>query len=112
MPFTDLDYTGAAGADLVQRGNLVDRSGTIATGATAQQLAAANPARIYLLVENISAGDLWVNFGVTAVQAQPSVRLIPGASAEYSPAGTGWVPATTISIIGATTAQAFVAKEA
>lgn len=89
---------------------LTDRSGTITSGGTAQTLAAQNFGRIYLLIQNVSAGDLWVNFGTTAVANQPSIKLVSGASLEYG-ASSGAVPMQSVSIIGATTAQAFTAKE-
>jgi hypothetical protein len=112
MPYTDLDYTGAAGADAGLAGSPVDRSGTITTGGTAQQLAAANAGRVYLLVQNIGSANLWVNWTGTATQAGGSVSITPGGSAEWSAGGTGFVPRGAISIIGPTTAQAFTAKEA
>jgi hypothetical protein len=96
------------------RSTWTDRSGTITAGGTAQQIMAA-PAeaddREYLVIQNVSSGDLWVNFGVVAVQSQPSIKLIPGASLELSYAGNGYCPSQFVSIIGATTGQAFVAKE-
>jgi hypothetical protein len=87
---------------------VVDHSGTIAVGNTAQILMAANTARRYLLIENVSAGDLWFNFTTTAVIGQPSLKLPSGASfvMEDSPIST-----EAISIIGATGGQTFVSKE-
>lgn len=93
---------------------VTDRSGTITAGGTAQQIMAAATEyddRQYLLIQNVSSGDLWVNFGVVAVVAQPSIRLIPGSSLELSYAGNGYCPSQFVSLIGATTGQAFVAKE-
>lgn len=92
-------------------GSLVDGSGTLAAGATAEDVFAANKGRQYLLVQNNSAGDLWVNFGSDAVQTQPSIKLVSGASVEFSAAGTGVVPTARVSIIGATLGQAYTAKE-
>lgn len=89
-------------------GVLTDRSGTITTGGTAQQLAAANAARLGFSVQNLSTGDLWVNTLGTAAAAQPSIKLAAGVYFE-TPAGYGAVGA--ISIFGATTGQAFSARE-
>lgn len=89
---------------------LVDHSGTIANGGAAQTVMAANTSRRYLLIENLSSGDLWFNFTTTAVIGQPSLRLPPAPSSfvmEDSP-----ISSEAISIIGATTGQAFTAKEA
>ncbi len=83
-----------------------NRSGTITTGGTAQQLAAANTSRLSLTGQNISAGDLWINEtgGTAAVNGAGSYRI---------PAGSAFSVATNraISIIGATTGQAFTATE-
>lgn len=89
-------------------GALTDRSGTITLGGTAQSLMAANLARRYLFVENLSVGDEWINFTVAAVLSQPSIRLVPGASFVME---SSIVSSDALSIIGATTAQAFAAKE-
>ena len=90
------------------RGTLTDRSGTITTGGTAQQLAAANPSRRYIIIQNVSTAALWIDFGVNAVQDQPSLKLV--ADGSFVMEGD-FVDTQSISIIGGTTAQAFSAKE-
>lgn len=92
-------------------GSFANYSGSITTGGTSQQQIALNGARRYLIIQNVSAGDLWVDFETPAVLDQPSIRLVPGASAEWSAGGTGFVPVGALHIIGATTGQLFVAKE-
>lgn len=89
-------------------GSLTDRSGTITSGGTAQTLAAANTARKYLFVENVSIGDLWINFTTTAVANQPSILI--KANGSFVMEGT-YISTEAVSIIGATTGQAFTAKE-
>jgi hypothetical protein len=84
-----------------------NRSGTITAGGTAQALAPAWPARKGCLVQNLSAGDLWISEVGTAAATQPSIKV---------PAGSQYlcmVPASgqALSIFGATTAQAFAARE-
>jgi hypothetical protein len=102
-PFT----TNAVG--IVGRVTKTDRSGTITAGATAQTLMAANSSRLGWQLQNNSVGDLWFNeLGSTAVANQPSFKLAPGDSYE-SPVGATTTAA--ISIIGATTGQAFTARE-
>lgn len=56
-----------------------DRSGTITTGGTAQQLAPANTARKFLKGQNLSTGDLWIreDDGDAGPQ-QPAYRILPG----------------------------------
>lgn len=88
-----------------------DLSGTIATGGTAQTLSAANPLRKGYSVMNLSSGNLFVNdVGGTAVSTGTgsSITIIPGALYE-SPRNQ--LPTRAISILGATTSQAFAARE-
>lgn len=82
-----------------------NRSGTIATGGTAQQLAPANASRAFLKGQNTSTGDLWINeSGSAASSSSPSYRVIAG--------GTFAVNTNqAISIWGATTGQSFSATE-
>ncbi len=95
--------------DATTPGALTDRSGTITTGGTAQQIMAANAARRYLFIQNNSDTGLWYNLGVTAVASQPSIFLAAGASYE-NPAH--FCPSGLVSVIGATTGKIFSAKEA
>lgn len=84
-----------------------DRSGTIAAGGTAQQLAPANSSRTSLTGQNISTADLWINEigGTAAANAPGSYKIISGQAFSV---GTN----RAISIIGATTGQQFTATEA
>jgi hypothetical protein len=88
---------------------LTDGSGTLTTGGTAQQVFAANANRRYLLVQNVSAENMWVNLGAVATQAAGSILLFPGGTLEYDGAS---VPSGLISIIGTTTGDGFTAKQA
>lgn len=85
-----------------------NHSGTVTTGGTSQALMPANAVRRGFWVQNNSAGDLWIMDGAAATQAQPSIRIQPGDLYE-SPANG--CPGTAINIIGATTGQAFSARE-
>jgi len=87
---------------------LVDRSGTVTTGGSQQTLMAANSSRRGAWVQNNSSGDLWINPLASAVLASPSLRIPPGMLYEFPPTG---VPLTAVSIIGATSSQAFSARE-
>lgn len=87
-------------------GSWTDRSGTIITGGTAQDVAAINYDRCYLLFQNHSDTDMWLNFDVDAVADQPSIKV---------PAGYTYVPSFVhfgrISVLCVTTGQAFTCKE-
>lgn len=89
-------------------GSLTNRSGSITAGGTSQQLAAANGSRKYLFIQNISTDTLWFDFGVTAVQDQPSLKLLPEASFAME---AGFISTQVVNIIGPTTGAKFVAKE-
>ena len=82
-----------------------NRSGTITTGGTAQQLASANTSRRFLTGQNLSTGDLWINeVGGTASASQPSNRVPAGGTFSVS-------TNRAISIFGATGGQQFQATE-
>lgn len=85
-----------------------DRSGTITTGGTVQQLAAANSSRKKLIVHNPSTATeiLQICFGVNTagridIAVGATVTFIDGVS----------VPLDAVFIVGATTAHAFKAYE-
>lgn len=114
VPLTDdgtavrVALTAPASSRFSTAGTLTNRSGTITLGGTAQTLAAANATRKYILIENVSSGDLWINFTTTAVINQPSFKIV--ANGSFVMEGT-FISTELISIIGATTSQAFTAKE-
>ena len=91
------------------RGALTNRSGSITIGGTSQVLAAALATRKYLLIQNISSENLWVDFNVAAVQDQPSIRLIAGDTLVFE---SSYIPTESVNVIAATTGSKFVAKEA
>ena len=92
-----------------ESGALTDRSGTITSGGTAQEVMAANAARRYLFIENLdSAEEMWINLGVTAVALQPSIRIQPLGS--FVMEGS-LISDQLVSVIAATTGHEFAAKE-
>lgn len=95
----------SVGAKGVQPTN---RSGTITAGGTAQVLMGANALRTGFWLQNASAGDLWISDVGTAAAASPCIKVVPGALYESPMTGC---PTGSLSIFGATTAQAFSARE-
>ncbi len=88
---------------------LTNRSGTITSGGAAQVLMARNDDRRGFAVQNLSSGDLWIREdGTSAAATQPSLKLIAGAYYETPPRS---VTTDEVSIFGATTGQAFYARE-
>lgn len=76
---------------------------TVTTGGVAQQLAAANPARGIIRIQNTSDIDLWVRFGaVAAIDA--GIKIIAG---ETYANPTTHCPTGLISIFGITAGKKF-----
>lgn len=90
-------------------GAFTDRSGTITLGGTAQTIAVAQATRKTFIFENLSSESLWVNFGIAAVQNQPSFEVLPKGTLRLT---SEFISTELISVIGATTGSAFTAKEA
>lgn len=90
-----------------QRGQVIDRSGTITTGGQPQVLAPRNPNRRWIYIQNQSSADLWIDFGVAAQTSQPSIKVAAGAEWRME----RFVAIDAVSIVGATAGQAFAAKE-
>ena len=84
-----------------------DRSGTITTGGTAQVVLPAWTGRHGCMVQNQSAGSLWVSETATAVAGPPSILVPAGQQFLCMSPASGQA----YSIIGATTAQAFAARQ-
>lgn len=87
---------------------VTNRSGTITAGGVAQVAISALAIRKGFSIQNNSAGDLWFSDVGTAAAVQPSIKLAPGA---YYETPLNGVPRGDISIFGATTGQAFSARE-
>ncbi len=84
-------------------------SGSITAGGVAQTMAPANANRNGYRFQNNSAGDLWINdVGGTASAAPPSFKVSANGYFE-TPARER--PTQAISVFGATTAQAWSARE-
>jgi hypothetical protein len=84
-----------------------DRSGTITAGGTAQVVLPAWNGRHGCMIQNQSAGSLWVSETATAVAGPPSILIPAGQQFLCMSPASGQA----YSIIGATTAQAFAARE-
>lgn len=85
-----------------------DISSTITSGGNAQSLTGDNASRNGIFIQNNSTGDLWINDQGTAAATQPSIWLPAGS---YWENPNDWPPGRAWSIFGATTGQAFTARE-
>lgn len=90
------------------KGTVTNRSGTITTGGTSQQIMAANASRRYLMIQNVSDTVMWCNFTTAAVLDQPSFQLVPGATFLMEASS---VSTEAIQCIGSVTGKSFTAKE-
>lgn len=92
--------------------SFTDISGTVTTGGTAQNAAAANATRRGLIIQNVSPGALYVSTtgtaSATVSAGSGSIRIDAGA---YWEAPAHGVPTGAVSVYGATTAQAWVGRE-
>jgi hypothetical protein len=84
-----------------------DRSGTITAGGTAQVVLPLWAGRHGCVIQNQSTGSLWVSETATAIAGPPSILIPAGQQFLCMSPASGQV----YSIIGATTAQAFAARE-
>ena len=84
-----------------------DRSGTIGAGGTAQVVLPAWTGRHGCVIQNQSAGSLWVSETATAIAGPPSILIPAGQQFLCMSPASGQA----YSIIGATTAQAFAARQ-
>lgn len=105
---TQVDGAGNVVAGGISAVTYTNRSSTVTSGGAAQVLMAANTARKGFLLQNLSTGDLWISSLGTAAASQPSLLIPAGA---YYEAPASGVPTQAISIFGATTGQAFSARE-
>lgn len=90
------------------KGTLTDRSGSITLGGTSQQVAAANASRQYLLFQNISDTDMWINFAIAAVADSPSIYIAAKSGITFE---TNFIPTGALNVICATTGKKYTAKE-
>lgn len=92
-------------------GNWTDRSSTITASAVAQQIAASNGSRKYLLFQNVSDTTMYLNVNATAVLSAPSLFMAAnGGGFEWN--SNGFVPTGAVSVICSVSGRGFTCKEA
>jgi hypothetical protein len=90
---------------------VTNRSGSITTGGTAQQLMAANTLRKGFWIQNISTGDLYISDVGTATNNSSTPSSLVIKAGDLYESSFGCVSSAAISILGGTTGQKFVARE-
>lgn len=96
-------------AVLSNRGTPTDKSGTITSGGTAQDVAAANPARQFLVFQNTSDTDMRIS--VTGTPTATVGILCPANGGGYEWNTPGFIPTSTLKVFCATTGKAFTCNE-
>jgi hypothetical protein len=97
--------------EVLGRKSLTDRSGTIATGGTSQLVAPDNSSvgeRTYLLFQNVSDTDMWINSGGVATAGAGSIKIVAGSGFTWD---AGFVPTGILHVLCATGGKAFTCKE-
>lgn len=103
-----VDATGRPFFVVVPFGSsFVDRSGT--AGTSDATVAAANPTRKYLLFQNVSNVDLWIDFGTAAALDSPSIKVPPDAAITWE---SNFVPTEALHVISGTASKKYTCKEA
>lgn len=110
---TPMTPVNAAGAQSVMSlaGVLTDKSGSIATAATAQTAVAANTSRKYLIIQNTGTYDLTVSLTGTAgaVGSAGSITLVAGDALRFT---DGFIPTNAVSVRSAVAGVTFTIWEA
>lgn len=92
-------------------GTIIDRGGTIAAGAVAQQLMPAAATRSYLLVFNPCSAPIGISFGTAQLGVSPTL-IIGQGGALFQATALGPVAAGAVSIVGNIPGVPFYAWEA
>lgn len=90
------------------RGHLTNRSGTIASGGSSQELSPQNLRRVFFFFQNNSQADLWINL-VDDAAVDATIRVSAGA--EFNMTYLEWVDTARVSVYGPTTGQQFACWE-
>ncbi|NBW17033.1 MAG: hypothetical protein EBR82_54560 [Caulobacteraceae bacterium] len=105
-----VDSNGRPNTNIVSvpSGSVTNRSSTITTGGTSQQVAASNTSRKYFLIQNISDTDMYLGVGYTPTTTTGILLSKNGSGITFE---SGFIPTSAINILCATTGKAFVALE-
>lgn len=91
-----MQLTGIRGQD--QRDPLYDASGTITAGGTAQLLLSENPQRKFLMIQNISDTNMFLEFGSARATATLTANKVTSCSVTNG--GQGFTVAPIIEFVG------------
>lgn len=87
---------------------MTDRSGT--AGVASAVLMAANKDRRWLFIQNLSAGDIYINFTSAATIGGGSIKLASGGSPFFFEGS--FISTEAVNVIGTGAGLSYTAKEA
>ena len=93
-------------------GEFTDYSGTISTGNMSQVVINKVLNRNYILIQNVSDTDMWINFGAAANIGAGSIKLLPNGSYELVATTGGYINIDAVNIICSVAGKEFTIKEA
>lgn len=87
-------------------------TGNIVAASTAQTAISKNDSRVYILIQNVSDTDMWIDFGQDAVEGAGSIKIVPNGHYELGTQAGGYINTEYVSIICSTINKPFTIKEA
>lgn len=92
--------------------NFTTIAGTISLASSSQSPLSENINRKYLLIQNISDTDMWINFGGAATEGAGSIKLAPSGHYELGSTAGGYMNTESVHIICSQAGKSFTIKEA
>lgn len=93
-------------------GSLVDGSGTIVTANATQEVFGVSNQRKYLLIQNVSDTDMFINLTSAATLGAGSIKIIPNGNYELNPSAGAYITNESVNVICSVAGKEFTAKEA
>ena len=101
----------------MNRGYLIDHSGTLAAGTSQTLITQTVAARSFFMFQNLGTHPMYIQFGAspaagvpTAVAGQPSIKIQPSGTEGDTIIFDHQIPQGSVAVIG-TSGDAFVCKE-
>ena len=95
----------------VKTGLVTNYSGVTTLANTSQVVIPSSTTRFYILIQNVSDTDMWVDFGTPATVDNSSILITPGGHLEVSIEAGGFMPTQDITLISTEANKRFIAKQ-
>lgn len=90
-----------------RRGSLIDHSGSIITANVSQQILPVNNLRNFLMFQNLSTADMFINFGMPANTGSGSYRITQNGSMTFD----FYTPTDSVNVVCASVGALYTIKE-